>query len=281
MPPTHKKDSLSEEIISEIVAVSISIINGVAFTIGSVYFLPEYSNKIGDIIFVVAGVLGVLQSGASLVAACQWEPQGDDDEQDVLLPLHNNKQLNAIQSALLYFISNIIFVAGSFCFWPDIKSWFGEETEITLASAGAWLFVTGSMGFAIAAFNNGLALGKTYGTKKDRGFFDVVYRMKKNALLCALIGSISFVVGSILYRPGLSKSCTPIGANATDASGKPLETVDPNDVFSSKCADVALFGTYLYILGSVLFLLEALLDMAAIIYELKVAKEDGESSGAE
>jgi len=281
MPPTHKKDGLSEEIISEIVAVSISIINGVAFTIGSVYFLPEYSNKIGDIIFVVAGVLGVVQSGAALVAACQWEPQDEDEAQDVLLPLHNNKQLNAIQSALLFLVSNIIFVVGAFCFWPDIKAWFGEETEITLGSAGAWLFVIGSMGFVIAAFNNGLALGKTYGAKKDRGIFDVVYRLKKNALLCALIGSICFVVGSILYRPGLNKSCTPIGANTTDASGKPIETVDPTDVFSSKCAETALFGTYLYILGSVLFLIEALLDMMSIIYELKFAKEDGESSGAE
>ena len=118
-----------------------------------------------------------------------------------------------------------------------------------------WLNLNGAVfraRFVLASFYNALCLAAA----EHRVVADArisaraAYRCRacaRLALACTQLGGVAFVSGSVLYRPGLATDC---GAAAERAA---------------ICVDAVAQGTALYVIGSVLFLAQSLLNFASSI----------------
>lgn len=179
--------------------------------------------------------------------------------------------------SVCFMASNAIFFSGCFPFMPGL---FTGENEAPAHEFGAWLFTLGSVGFVMAAYFNALGLSSIPADKENESVA-FVRRLATNELLLTILGSVLFVIGSILYRPSLDTRCaeraTPgllaTGAqrsNVSSAQGAVLLQLQAAasfvaSGFSSKgqpavaCADSYEEGTWMYIIGSSLFLVQSVL----------------------
>ena len=142
------------------------LIGGVAFIIGSVFFLPRYEEQYaaGCAIFLAASI-------AYLIVAIH----------DVKsLRRHSGKPVD-YAAAINYILGSLLFIIGSALFLPAV----GETIP------GAWCFIIGSMNFVAGAVLNGLQI------------FDAPNRLDSQYMLITamsyIIGSVFFLIPSIPY----------------------------------------------------------------------------------
>ena len=111
---------------------------------------------------------------------------------------------------------------------------------------GATLFIAGSVAYTLASFFNALTLlPSTLGDSEASAETAVLaFRLGVAKLMCTQLGSVCFVAGSFLYRPALQTDC---GHRDDD----------------SMCASAIVQGTWLYIAGAGLFLLQSLLQLTS------------------
>ena len=105
---------------------------------------------------------------------------------------------------------------------------------------GVVAFIAGSLCFSLASFFNAISLaieGRVTGMR--------AFDLAAAALCCSQLGSVCFVGGSLLYQPGLDTDC---GARDDDGG----------------CINNIQQGTYLYLAGSVFYVLQSLLKVALV-----------------
>ena len=135
----------------------------------------------------------------------------------------------------LYVVGSVIYLVGTGLYLPGVPLLGGRlPTEL-----GAWCFIVGSLFFIHACFINGAHTGDVFAeasTKvEDKRATVLLNRMKINVLLTTnftMLGSACFLVGSVLYLPTIG------------------------------CEEfTALCGTWLFILGSILFVAAGVLPI--------------------
>ena len=109
---------------------------------------------------------------------------------------------------------------------------------------GSWLFVVGSISFVLATFFNGLGMTAAYlDPSLPPSIAVTAYHLAATGLCCTQLASVFFCVGSFLYRPGLDTECNQRDDNV--------------------CVSASLEGTWLYVVGSVLYLTQSCLNIVS------------------
>eukprot|EP00928_Gymnodinium_smaydae_P056716 TRINITY_DN40040_c0_g1_i1.p2 TRINITY_DN40040_c0_g1~~TRINITY_DN40040_c0_g1_i1.p2 ORF type:complete len:118 (-),score=13.92 TRINITY_DN40040_c0_g1_i1:21-374(-) len=104
------------------------------------------------------------------------------------------------------------------------------------------------MQWVFAALYRGLGLAEQWGNRNDRSPSEKRgYRLSAFALICNLTGSVLFVVGSFLFRPGFLVDCDGPLAN-------------PYVLTATTCGSILDNGVACYLIGSILFFADSLLN---------------------
>lgn len=216
----------------EFVVAWLGVVVNVGFVIGSVCFLSRWPIAViffGDWFFVIGSAVGVILSMHAIHESHALEKFGE------LLHLTGNENRlmrNEFLEQLNFFGAGIVFFIGSLFYMPGI---YGDNQELKEygAALGAYCFIAGSMGFVMATFFSaiGMASDPNHQNLQPGTIKMYCHYLHIMGLACSQIGSVFFVTGSVLYRPIFA-----FGQNiAADA------------------------GTRYYIVGSVLYTIEALL----------------------
>jgi len=224
----------------------VAIVVNVGFVIGSYCFFSDMSPNalwIGDWIFIIGSFMSVL---GSLHAIDESHAMSHLDEMTSRKSLSNmrvRKERNEFLENVSYLIAGAIFFLGSIFFMPGI---YGdhEELEETYQRIGSYLFIAGSFGFVMATYFSAIEMAAD---PNHQNFEHGSIKMKCHYLHVfglgfAQIGAVFFVVGSFLYRP-LFALGHPAAADA---------------------------GTKCYIIGSVLFVLESVLNYWIVLLKSKM-----------
>lgn len=179
----------------------------------------------------------------------------------------------------MFFLAGLIFMVGSFFYWPGLYDWWHEgETEHAIHEAeefgealGAYLFVTGSVLFLIASMFNAIGLGMNKEEKEKNPISVKTHYIHLCGLTCSQLGSVLFVAGSFMYRPAIGSPCPDYTARYEGAA----QASEP--VAAHACETTGSFGTHLYIYGSILYSIEAILGFVNSI--LKGAYANDEKCG--
>lgn len=241
----------------------VAIVVNVSFIIGSYFFysgLAPIFLWLGDWIFIIGSFVMVL---ASLHAIHESHAISHLEEFTSRRSLSNTKmrkERNEFLENMFYLIAGVIFFIGSIFFMPGI---YGdhEELEETFQRIGSYLFITGSFGFVLATYFSAIGMAAD---PNHQSFGEGSIKMKCHylhvfGLMFAQIGSVCFVVGSFLYRP-LFAMGHPAAADA---------------------------GTKLYVIGSVLFTIESVMNYRILMLKsllegyLDEVAMDGSSASVE
>jgi len=217
------------------------VITNIMFVVGSMCFFDwndEATVRFGDWLFIIASVVNVVMAAYTV-----YESRSAKSIWYETLGDHERQELT---ETLLFLVASAIFAGGSICYMPGIYS--TEKSETLGHEVGAWSFVTGSLGLVLSAYYN--ALGVT-SSKPRGGIARIVYGVHTLAMAFTQAGSAFFMCGSFLYRPAFQNKCAP-------------ETADT----------ASNMGTSLYVLGSLIYLLQSLMVLgAAMIKHDRVANE--------
>lgn len=225
-------------VIAYVVEV-LDIIAGILFIVGSVCFLPPYSERL--IVFLTGCIIYVVGSGI-YVFICMFSLTEAYLEKGV-------RTWEFYENAL-YLIGSWIFFVGTVFYWPEeahhhvVRSiqqcslaqyfnLFSPEFEGTL------LFIAGSILFAMAAFTNAL---------NQRTSDDIASRLLTMVTSLYMLGSILFVGGSVAFLPDL-------GCNLR----------------------MMTIGAWAFIIGSTLFLIGAIVSLIRTIHMLEIRTDEGKA----
>jgi len=216
----------------EYVVAWLGVAVNIGFIIGSVCFLSRWPIAViffGDWFFVIGSAITVC---LSIYAIHESHALEKFSEMLRLTGGENRLMRNEFLEQLNFLGSGIIFFIGSLLYMPGI---YGDNQEMKEygAALGAYCFITGSMGFVMASFFSaiGMASDPNHQNLQPGSIKMYCHYLHIMGLACAQIGSVFFVTGSVLYRP--------IFAFGQDVA-----------------ADA---GTRYYLVGSVLYTIEALL----------------------
>lgn len=239
----------------------MSIINTLvqfAFLYGSVLFLSSdvASLKLGDELFIVGSVITFVFAAYNLIESrAHWMHYFDAEREDRI----------EFWEVSMFFVAGLVFMVGSFFYWPGIyEIWCPtcteheiNDMEFTGESWGAFLFVMGSMLFVGASMFNAIGLGMNkYEDDRNNQVHVAVHYLHIVALIASQLGSTCFVVGSFLYRP-VFPACPSLTERYAG------EAQAGQAVAEEACESTGTAGTWLYIYGSSLYCLEALLNFAS------------------
>mmetsp|Transcript_41508 Transcript_41508/g.72931 ORF Transcript_41508/g.72931 Transcript_41508/m.72931 type:complete len:257 (-) Transcript_41508:96-866(-) len=199
--PFNRKEYPTGAFVLEV----LDIIAGVLFVIGSICFLPPYSDDIdvflaGCGLFVVGGIFYLV------VCACSFFEA---------LFLKGLATLEASENAL-YLVGSWLFLVGTFLYWPAEAHYRHIETfkDMTLGAyfnlfdpefEGTLFFIIGSVMFAFGAFFNAL---------NQREFDEFTSKLLSAITSLYLGGSLLFAMGSVAFLPnmGCGKQMQILGA---------------------------------------------------------------------
>lgn len=246
----HCPDPTTLEYIVAIINVCINL----AFLWGSVLFLASSKDQwysIGIDNYYLGDVLFIVGSAATGIVCAKGLYETMDEKGEFMEHMMNRVERNEIFEAALFVLAAIIFTIGSIIYYPG---WNYDSTEDKewWESTGACMFIAGSFCFVLAAFFNGYGKSQYDHTMSAKREFPT-YVLKKYGLLCIVVGSVFFVVGSYLYRPGFHKGCNT--EMTVGAEGK-------NEGI---CADSMNVGTWQYIYGSIFFCVDAFFQFGCLI----------------
>jgi len=216
----------------EYVVAWLGVAVNIGFIIGSVCFLSRWPTAViffGDWFFVIGSAITVC---LSIYAIHESHALEKFSEMLRLTGGENRLMRNEFLEQLNFLGSGIIFFIGSLLYMPGI---YGDNQEMKEygAALGAYCFIAGSMGFVMATFFSaiGMASDPNHQNLQPGSIKMYCHYLHIMGLACSQIGSVFFVTGSVLYRP--------IFAFGQDVA-----------------ADA---GTRYYLVGSVLYTIEALL----------------------
>jgi len=206
----------------------------VGFIIGSVCFLSRWPITVvffGDWFFVIGSAIGVCMS---IHAIHESRAVEKFSEMLSLTGMENRLMRNEFLEQMNFLGAGIVFFIGSLFYMPGI---YGANQELKEygAALGAYCFIAGGMGFVMASFFSaiGMASDPNHQNLQPGSTKMYCHYLHITGLACAQIGSVFFVTGSVLYRPIFA-----FGENVA--------------------ADE---GTRYYIVGSVLYTIEALIGL--------------------
>lgn len=226
----------------------------VGFLWGSYLFLSSDENdlKLGDALFIVGSVITFVFAAYNLIESrAHWQHYYMAEREDRI----------EFWESSMFFFAGLVFMVGSFFYWPGIYNWwYADADESTIndleesgEAHGARCFIAGSVMFLIASMFNAIGLGmnKEEAAKNDVAVW--THYIHIAGLMCSQLGSVLFVAGSWMYRPAIGGACPDFTERYEGAAqaGEP--------VAERACESTGSFGTKLYIWGSLLYLIEALL----------------------
>mmetsp|Transcript_48560 Transcript_48560/g.140703 ORF Transcript_48560/g.140703 Transcript_48560/m.140703 type:complete len:344 (-) Transcript_48560:56-1087(-) len=290
----------------------------IQFLVGSYFFftwLDPWAVYCGDWLFITASFINCLICGCLTVDHVRERryfqreadhARDDEDREKALNELEEKGQ--ELMESVSYFVSSVIFAVGCVLFYPHL---FSDEKHAEYGEEiGAFMFIIGSFGFVVGAFWNSMAMVKA-ATVHVPKVGSTEYRRRQvmaAELFMSLMGSVLFVTGSFLYRPSYATNCDheslAKAAKAMKTSpahvallrrrsshailGAPPPADDPvlSEDFQGLCVNVMNQGTLLYVLGSILFILQCLLGFwrRSLTNELQKQEErqehaEGDASG--
>lgn len=192
--------------------------------------------RVGDVIFIVGSLIVFVFSAMAVKETRFREIRFDDHDRNEFL------------ECMMYAVSAIIFFVGSFFYFPGI---YGSDKQLMIKGqiAGAILFVIGSLGFACASFFNAMGMATESKDHADNKGYRKIHLYHAFAVFNSLFGAVMFVVGSMLYRVA-TRFCMEIE----------IDTVKFDERLEQACTETELSGTILYIIGSTMFVAEAILN---------------------
>lgn len=207
--------------------VIVNLAVSVAYVYGSWTFLYEDLTSQGAWIFIVGSyTIFAIQLCHIVEERHYMKHVLCAGKRDPVAARHANAEL---MEHINYAIAAFLFAGGSFFYMP------GMPGDVFIKSSlGSALFIAGSFSFVLASFFNSLGLAANKDNSKFTDVYVTCHYLYVTALMCSQCGSIMFFAGSVLYRPELSNSCS-----------------------SATCTSPTTLGTYFYILGSCLYLVEA------------------------
>lgn len=158
----------------ELSNAALYIVGGIAFTIGSAFFLPQYERLIGvgvwsyfwgSILYAIVTIQDLLECAINL--KCQ-----DKITRGTLIE---------VLAAAVYAIGTLMFIVGSLFFLPQVE----------LIATGAWCFILGSILFLLGACLNVLLIVQASSLLR--------LQLLNATAVCFVVGSTLFLVGSVPY----------------------------------------------------------------------------------
>lgn len=214
----------------EVTMEATFVFAAILFIIGSICFFsfqPVLVLEVGEILFMVASSFYLLIGIIEIIQMCQESSDG---------VLSNT----AFHEQMAYLLSAVIFTTGTVLYWPNLFQDPGVAKNAE--QVACWCFVIGSLGFVIAGFWNAVSL---HPVDEEHGEGQCWHRLTKSALFFSLLGGVFFVTGSYLYTLDVEEGCNP------DEGKKSQSTL---------CIGVADQGTWLFVLGSFFYLIQAILN---------------------
>lgn len=231
-------------------------LSSVIFIVGSYCFfswLPAGYAEAGNLCFLIGCLMFVILG--LLVSVRFWKRLVAEE-------FHRNAKLwHVLLESLAVVAGGTIFSSGCLLYLPAFAFDFGYVIA-------AWLFALGSSMWVLAAFFRGLGLAEQWGHRNERDWRTMLgYQLACAALVCNLGGSVFFVVGSFMYQPGFATGCT-----------RP-EGQSPFLHLAKSCADILDDGTLNYFVGSVLFLLDAVLNLILLVIPFSASPSTHKDNG--
>jgi len=244
--------------ILEYVMSVTNILVQVGFLWGSYLFLSsdESDLKFGDTLFIVGSVITFVFALYNLIESrAHWQNYYMAEREDRI----------EFWESSMFFFAGLIFMIGSFFYWPGIYSWWyaGEDQSLindmeeSGEAHGARCFITGSVMFLIASMFNAIGLGMNKQENELNPIAVVTHYIHVAALFNSQMGSVLFVAGSWMYRPAIGSACPDFDPRYEG------QAQEGEPVAEHACETTGAFGTKLYIIGSALYLVEALLNFTS------------------
>ena len=240
---------------TEFLAEAASIVANAMFVGGSVMFFNSSTMVFGAELFLVGSCIFVLLSGVNVYEQRAYDSFSEGTLAEKILPSASVRQRRAPGTSNERFLENLCYCVASLVF--AIASVFYihrfrdlvEDEEI-----GSWMFVAGSLGFALASFFNALGIHRDDESGLPPDVALRAYNLATLALACTQLGSICFVTGSYLYRPALETDCAH-----RDDDAVCISTLDQ--------------GTWLYVIGSCLYLAQSCLNLFSVVLKTRAVQE--------
>jgi len=223
--------------------------------------------RFGDTLFILGSVITFAFALFNMVESrAHWKDYANAEREDRI----------EFWETLMFFLAGCVFLAGSIFYWPGIFAWWYQgQTETYINDAeehgegvGAYCFVSGSTLFLIASMFNAIGLGMNKEEAEENRISVITHYIHVVALMCSQCGSVLFVAGSLMYRPGVGGSCADYNARYEGAA-------QVGEVAAAHaCVSTGTFGTNLYIYGSVLYLIESLLGFVNSILKGSYLADD-------
>lgn len=247
----HEAADSKHRHLHEYIHEGLFVVANMMFLIGSICFFEGvgfemWVYKLGDWLFIIAALMQLLLVAQSL-------------REQMLAKKHLTSKFNEhdrheILETQLFLVACAVFFVGSVLFMPGMYT--TTEQERIGKEIGAWSFVTGSMGLVGASYYNALGIAAQRARQPEAHSKEaIVYALNCSALWLTQLGGVAFACGSFLYRPAFQKKCK-----------------DEEDSFDSAMNN----GTILYILGSLIFLIQSIMSLIA-----GVLKHDEEESSSD
>mmetsp|Transcript_123442 Transcript_123442/g.308465 ORF Transcript_123442/g.308465 Transcript_123442/m.308465 type:complete len:331 (-) Transcript_123442:91-1083(-) len=278
----------------------VGILVSMVYLAGSICFMsgfPTWVESTGDWLFILGGIITVIQAGHSAHEA--WTTWGHPDVQDEASEISKACKQERLQDEFFenmhYVVASVVFLAGCLLFMPGVYS--NEVAEEYGHEAAAWCFIVGSLGFVLASYWNACGLAMAFGQQYMPGSREHrCMRLASISLCFGMLGGVCFVSGSIMYRPGYSKDCAAeagtegrfrqaslLGRLAARAHGAhrrrahgflragalaadhTLLTATAGASEGILCLNPEATGAWLYTIGSCLFLAQSVISMTCTV----------------
>ena len=225
-----------------------TVFANVLFLLGSACFLGG-AHVVGACLFFCGSLVLTVLSALNVLEQRAYRSHRAASDAKLLLLQPDDERRRAEQAAAgrllenaCYCASGAVFTLGSLLYVHRFYHRVEDER------IGSWLFVAGSVGYTFATFFNALGLPYMHVACPHFpfGVARAAYRCAATALCCAQLGSVCFVTGSYLFRPALATQC----AERDGADTLP-------------CTSSLRQGELLYVLGSLLFVVQSCLNVCA------------------
>jgi len=222
---------------------TIILLAAFMFVIGSYCFLYDdaWVLELGDLLYMLASFIyaGVsLYSMREFFQAWPFQTQLERTENEMEFFEH-----------ICYVVSCLVFTVGAVLYWPHIYRG-DDHTRLRGEVVASWCFIAGSYGFVVASFFNAvcMTLQKTMLSIPGPAARKC-YWISVAGLFFSLMGGVLFVVGSYLYRPEFNTHC------------REYRSMTHDSFEATWCLNTLNYGTWLYIVGSCFYLIQAYLNL--------------------
>mmetsp|Transcript_8901 Transcript_8901/g.19583 ORF Transcript_8901/g.19583 Transcript_8901/m.19583 type:complete len:268 (+) Transcript_8901:76-879(+) len=230
----------------------LNLVVNIGFVVGAILFLPGGPLEVADWMFIICSGVSFMISARTLLEA----------RNALKVKLYNRLERDELFETIIFAVSAIVFFIGTIFFIPGI---YGDDKEAAEngEEIGARLFIVGSFGYVMACFFNAEGMGLNTNAKSSlpEATECKTYFLHKYGLLMATFGAVFFVVGSVLYRPAFNTHCDTAA-----------------ELNKETCGSTTIFGTYCYIAGACMYVLQSILDLTCTVLKHKTAYQIADES---